>query len=88
MFLYFACTGLYPKLKYPDKLLWIKNLLSKCCNIRNDKYLGPKTGDYPIGERVAYALEKGLIIRSDTGSFIITGKGAELLDGKLGWESL
>lgn len=56
--------------------------------IRNDKYLGPKTGDYAVGDRVIYALDKGLIMRSDTGNFVITNKGSELLDQKLNWESL
>lgn len=56
--------------------------------IRNDKFLGPKTGDYSIGERVVYALDKGLIARSATGNFMITEKGSELLDQKLNWESL
>lgn len=57
-------------------------------NIRNDKYIGPITGSHRIGDRVIYALDKGLITRSDTGSFIITAKGAELLEEKLNWESL
>jgi hypothetical protein len=57
-------------------------------HIRNDKYLGPKTGDYTVGDRVIYALDKGLIIRSDTGNFTITEKGSELLDKKLSWEAL
>ena len=56
--------------------------------IRSDKFLGPKTGDYPIGERVIYALEKGLLMRSATGNFILTEKGLALLDGRLSWENL
>jgi len=57
-------------------------------HIRNDRYLGPKTDTYPIGERVLYALEKGLIDRSDRGNFIVTDKGLNLLEEKVRWESL
>ncbi|MGZ3944560.1 MAG: hypothetical protein ACXVIY_10695 [Mucilaginibacter sp.] len=57
-------------------------------HIRANKFLGPKTGDYPVGDRVVYALEKDLIKRSDTGNFTINKKGSELLEEKLNWESL
>ena len=57
-------------------------------HIRDKQFLGPKTGDYPVGDRVVYALEKDLIKRSDNGNFMITEKGSELLDEKLNWESL
>ncbi|HWD89071.1 MAG TPA: hypothetical protein VG367_13155 [Mucilaginibacter sp.] len=57
-------------------------------NIRDNKYLGPKTDDSPIGELVAYALEKRLINRSDTGNLILTDKGCDLLEEKVSWENL
>ncbi|MBS1531127.1 MAG: hypothetical protein JSU01_12530 [Bacteroidetes bacterium] len=57
-------------------------------HIRDDKYLGPKTDDYPIGERITYALEKGLICRSERGNFIVTEKGLGLLEEKVEWENL
>jgi hypothetical protein len=56
--------------------------------IKNQRFLGPKTGDYPVGDRVRFAIEKGLITRSHTGNFIITEKGSALLDQKLSWETL
>ena len=57
-------------------------------HISTNKFLGPKIGDYPVGDRVIYALEKGLIARSNTGNFMITEKGSELLEDKLSWEAL
>lgn len=57
-------------------------------HIRDNQYLGPKTDNFPIGERVIYALDKGLIDRSINGNFIVTEKGAELLEEKVNWESL
>jgi len=57
-------------------------------HIRNERFLGPKTDTYPIGERVSYALEKGLIGRSDKGNFIVTDRGLALLEEKVRWESL
>ncbi|HEX3383703.1 MAG TPA: hypothetical protein VHS53_00875 [Mucilaginibacter sp.] len=57
-------------------------------HIRDNKYLGPKTDDSPIGELVAYALEKGLIGRSDIGNLILTGKGFDLLEEKVSWENI
>jgi len=57
-------------------------------NIRDARYLGPKTGDYAVGDRVNFALEKGLIGRSDRGNFIVTDKGIGLLEEKVKWENL
>jgi predicted transcriptional regulator len=57
-------------------------------NIQNNGFVGPKTGNYPVGDRVRFALEKGLIVRSATGNFILTEKGLDLLEEKVRWESL
>lgn len=57
-------------------------------NIRDARFLGPITGDYSVGDRINYALEKGLIERSSTGNFIITDKGLGLLEERVSWENL
>ena len=57
-------------------------------NIKRSGRLGPGTGNYMVGERVDFALGKQLIKRMDTGSFIITEKGNNLLENKMGWDSL
>lgn len=57
-------------------------------NIKNKGFVGPKTGDYAVGDRVQFALEKGLIARSATANFILTEKGLDLLEEKVRWESL
>ena len=64
------------------------SLIRMLRNIRDNKYLGPKTDDSPIGDLVAYALDKGLIERSERGNFIVTEKGCDLLEERLSWESL
>lgn len=50
--------------------------------------VGPKEGHFTIGERVDFAIGKGLIVRSDDGNFELTDKGAELLDGGINWEDI
>jgi hypothetical protein len=57
-------------------------------NIKKSGRLGPKTGSYTVGERVGFALDKELIKRLDTGSFIVTEKGNNLLENKISWDSL
>jgi hypothetical protein len=56
--------------------------------IRETNYLGPKSGQYPIGDRVTYALDKGLIVRTDNGNLQLSEKGAAFLDDILTWEIL
>ena len=57
-------------------------------NIKKSGRIGPRTGNYTLGERVDFALNKELIKRLDTGSFIVTEKGNQLLENKTGWDSL
>ncbi|HTI59249.1 hypothetical protein [Mucilaginibacter sp.] len=57
-------------------------------SIKATGFVGPKEGRFTIGERVDFALGKGLIVRSDDGNFELTDKGAELLDGVINWEDL
>lgn len=57
-------------------------------HIKHEVLIGPKTGDYTIGERVDYAIDKGLITRSESGNFKITPKGDDFLNGKVRWEEL
>jgi hypothetical protein len=57
-------------------------------NIKKSGLLGPKASNDTIGARVDFALQKKLIKRLDTGSFIVTEKGNNLLENKSSWDSL
>jgi len=65
-----------------------QTLLVMLQSIRKNNMLGPKTGDFEIGIRIQFAIDKGLIKRSKDGNFLITEKGTDLLDGKLNWEDV
>jgi predicted transcriptional regulator len=57
-------------------------------NIKKSGLIGPKKGNYAIGARVDFALQKELIKRLETGGFAITEKGNNLLENKTSWDSL
>ena len=57
-------------------------------NIKKSGLLGPQTSNYTLGTRVDFALQKKLIKRLETGSFIVTEKGNNLLENKTTWDSL
>jgi hypothetical protein len=57
-------------------------------SIKSTASVGPKPHQYIPGDRVLFALEHGLLVRSSTGNLVMTEKGDNLLVGKLNWESL
>jgi hypothetical protein len=57
-------------------------------NIKKSGLIGPKTGNYPIGQRVDFALQKELIDRLEDGSFTLTEKGIHLLEDVTTWDRL
>lgn len=57
-------------------------------SVKNTHLIGAKYGDYEIGERVNFAINHNLVIRSETGTFLITEKGTDLLEGRLKWAEL
>jgi len=72
----------------PALIMDKKTILKMLESIRQTNSVGPKLGDYELGARVTFALDHGLIERSEHGNFIITPKGTDLLNGKLPWEEL
>jgi len=57
-------------------------------SVKNTHLIGAKYGDYEIGERVNFAINNNLVTRTETGTFLITEKGNDLLEGKLKWTEL
>jgi hypothetical protein len=63
-------------------------ILSILQNIRETNYIGPIANECDFGEHVNYALNKGLIERTNTGNFLLSIKGVQLLGGMLEWRDL
>lgn len=57
-------------------------------SIRETSLVGAKYGNHEIGDRVDFAFSKDLIRRLETGSFALTQKGDDLLDGKIKWKDI
>ena len=57
-------------------------------NVKQTASIGPEPRKYKLGERVIFALDHGLLERSDIGNFMVTPKGEDLLAGNLDWENL
>lgn len=54
-------------------------------NIRDTNYIGPIANQPDLGEYINYGLNKGLIKRTETGNFLLSIKGYQLLDGMIDW---
>jgi len=57
-------------------------------SIKETHSVGAKQGNYEIGDRINFAIDNHLITRTETGTFLITEKGNDLLEGKLKWTEL
>ena len=65
-----------------------ETIVSMLTSVKETASIGPKVGPFNLGERIDFAINKGLLKRSAIGNFAITPKGEDLLAGKIDWEKL
>ena len=56
--------------------------------VKDTASIGPNYGEHHPGEHMVFALDHGLLKRSDIGNLMLSPKAEELLSGNLDWETL